>query len=403
MRVLHVTPYYLPARRYGGPIQTIHGLCTNLAKRGHEVHVFTTNVNGRSDSNVPIGTPVDLDGVRIWYFRSEFLRSFYFSPAMQRALFNRIKNYDLIHIHSIYTWPTGAATQMARRFRIPYIVSPRGMLVKGLIQREKRLLKTVWIQLIGRRCLENAAGIHMTTELEASEAEKFGFKLPQLFVVPNGVGDEILNHLNIKKISPAIENILKKTPFLLFLGRVDWKKGLDRLIPALAYVPGVHLVIAGNDDENYLPILEKLAGRYKVRDRIVMTGPVYGGEKIALLKGASLFVLPSYSENFGVAVLEAMAVGCPVVVTPQVGLADVVRKAGAGRVVDGDPKILGESLRDMLRKPLLLKEMGKSGEKVVLDQFRWDRVAQQMEEVYQKITAGRAGDFQKVKNLNNDR
>ena len=379
MKVLHVTPYYLPARRYGGPVQTVHGLCTNLAKRGHEIHVFTTNVNGRSDSRVPLGTPVDLEGVKIWYFRSNLMRFLYFSPSLGKALFDQVKSYDLIHVHSIYVWPTWIATRIAQRYKIPYLISPRGMLVKGLIQRKNRFLKTLWIKLIERHHLENASAIHMTSELEAREAKKFNFNLPRIFVVPNGVEEGISSHPILKKISPV--------PLLLYLGRIASKKGLDRLIPALAYVPEAQLVITGNDEENYSPYLEKLARAHQVRDRITFTGPLYGEEKIALLKGATVFVLPSYSENFGVSVLEAMAVGCPVVVTPEVGLAEIVKKSGAGRVVNGDAKTLGESLRDLLKDPVSLKKMGEAGRKVVLDQFRWDAIAKQMEDVYQDLLA----------------
>ena len=84
MRLLHVTPTYLPATRYGGPIQSVHGLCTALAARGHDVHVFTTNVDGRGDSAVPLARCVPTDGVGVWYFPSRWLRRLYWSPPMAR-------------------------------------------------------------------------------------------------------------------------------------------------------------------------------------------------------------------------------------------------------------------------------------------------------------------------------
>ena len=150
MRVLHVVPTYLPAVRYGGPIQSVHGLCAALAKRGHDVHVFTTNVDGSGDSAVPLGRPVDIDGVNVWYFASRRLRRVYWAPSMARALERDIGTFDLLHVHSVFLWPTWAASRAARAAGIPYVLSPRGMLVKDLIRAKSRFAKTAWMALIER-------------------------------------------------------------------------------------------------------------------------------------------------------------------------------------------------------------------------------------------------------------
>jgi len=178
---------------------------------------------------------------------------------------------------------------------------------------------------------------------------------------------------------------IKNKPFLLFLSRINWKKGLDRLIPAMSYITGTHLVIAGNDEEDYIPRLETMAIKQGVRDRITFTGPVYGDSKKALLRHATALVLPSYSENFGNAVLEAMAAGCPAVVTPEVGIADIVKEYAAGMVVPGDPEVLGRQLRDLLLQPERLKEMGRKGKKAVREHFTWDAVAGLMERSYRDM------------------
>ncbi|MEZ5582503.1 MAG: glycosyltransferase [Candidatus Competibacteraceae bacterium] len=141
MRLLHVVPTYLPATRYGGPIYSVHGLCKALAARGHEVHVFTTNVDGPGDSDVPLTKPVRRDGVSIWYFPSRQLRRLYWSPPMAKALRKLMPGFDLVHLHSIFLWPTWMAARCARHCNVPYILAPRGMLVKELIQR-----KSSWIQ-----------------------------------------------------------------------------------------------------------------------------------------------------------------------------------------------------------------------------------------------------------------
>src|SRR5262249_19722910 len=106
MRILHVVPSYFPATRYGGTIYSVHGVCAGLAARGHDVHGFTTSVDGDRDSQVPHGEPVTLDGVKVWYFRSSHLRRLYYAPDMRTALAKQISQFDAIHLHSVYLWPT---------------------------------------------------------------------------------------------------------------------------------------------------------------------------------------------------------------------------------------------------------------------------------------------------------
>src|SRR5438874_10292208 len=146
VRILHVVPTYLPATRYGGPIYAVHGLCRALAARGHEVDVVTTNVDGAGVSDVPLGRAVDVDGVRVTYFASPFSR-LYWSPSMRFDA----SRYDVVHLHSVYLWPTWAAARVARRAGVPYIISPRGMLVRELIARKSRLVKSAWLRMVERR------------------------------------------------------------------------------------------------------------------------------------------------------------------------------------------------------------------------------------------------------------
>src|SRR5215510_6489655 len=120
MRILHVAPTYLPAVRYGGPIFAVHGLCQALAARGHEVEVFTTNVDGPGESRVPVGVQIRLDAVRVRYFRSPTLRRIYWSPGLGRALRAEIHQFDAVHLHSVFLWPTWAAARAAKRSDVPY-------------------------------------------------------------------------------------------------------------------------------------------------------------------------------------------------------------------------------------------------------------------------------------------
>jgi glycosyltransferase involved in cell wall biosynthesis len=367
MNILHVVPTYFPARRYGGPIVAVHGLCKALAARGHNVHVFTTNVDGEETLDVPADRPVDVDGVQVHYFPSPF-RRLYWSPEMRRALAGDVARYDVVHIHAVYLWPGIAAARTAAKAGVPYVISPRGMLVRELIAQKSSVVKTLWLRLFERRGFAHAAAIHFTSQLEWDEANGI-LPLPAPAVVPNGI--DVIPR-------PAV---VREPRTLLFLGRVNWKKGLDRVIEALPSLPGVRFVVAGNDEEGLTPRLRDLASRLGVAERVEFAGPVYGAAKDELLARATLFVLMSTSENFGNAVLEALAMETPVVLSAGVGLADEVVRAGAGAIGVG-------SIGPLLDDPMRRDEMGRKGRALVESRFAWPRVAEEMEEVY--VRAGSA-------------
>jgi glycosyltransferase involved in cell wall biosynthesis len=383
MRILHVVPTYYPAVRYGGPIFAVHGLCRALAARGHELHVFTTNVDGPGTTATPVAKPVDLDGVQIRYFPCPLVRRLYWSPALGEALRHQIGNFDLVHLHSVFLWPTWAAARAARNIGIPYVLSPRGMLVKDLIARRSRLAKSAWMRLIEKANVEQAAALHLTSQLEGTELAYFGWRLPRLAVIPNAI-DEPLSPNG--KIAPDVEAIIGEQPLVLFLGRLSWKKGLDRLLQAFAHTQSGTLAVVGTDDENFAPQLVKLAADLQIADRVrILPRTVIGSEKERLFAAARLFVLPSYSENFGNTVLEAMRRGVPVVVTPEVGAAEIVLTSGAGLVVTGDPEPLSSAIRLLTGDLVLAHTMGEAGRRHAAAHFTWDQVAAQMENLYNSI------------------
>lgn len=375
MRILHVVPTYLPAVRYGGPIYSVHALCRALAARGHDIHVYTTNVDGPDVSNVSLTEAVVVDGVTVRYFPCGLGRRLFRSPEMGRALAVDMRTFDAVHLHSVFLWPTLAAARAARRANVPYVLAPRGMLVGDLIERKNRLLKTIWIWLFERANVENAAAIHVTSALEEAELAKLGLPARRVVVVANGIEPPDLLRPN-----PSAE--AAQNPYVLSLGRINWKKGLDRLIAAMAYVPNATLLIAGNDEESYQPQLETMVRDMNLTEQVSFLGPAHNENKWDLMRSAALFVLPSHSENFGIAALEAMACGCPVVVTPEVGLAGIIGGAGAGLVVDGDPKQLGTAIAALLADPGRRRLMGEAGKRLAAQDFSWARIAEQMETIY---------------------
>jgi glycosyltransferase involved in cell wall biosynthesis len=381
VRVLHVVPSYIPAWRYGGTIHAVHGQCKWLVRSGIDVHVYTTNVDGEGDSDVPLERPVDLDGVQVTYFPCRRMRRIYRSPRMAAALEGRVGEFDLLHLHSVFLWPTWAAARLAKRAGVPYIIAPEGMLVRELIRRKSRWAKTLWINLIERRSLSAAAAIHTTSPRELEEFMSFGFDAAEPFMIPHGIDVAELAPPSFKP--PAPPDGMRAR--ILFLGRISWEKGLDRLVPALRHLKEVELVLAGNDESGYSRQLEELARQEGLRDRLTFMGPVLGEEKWKLLRSAALVVLPSYSENFGMVALEAMAVGRPVVVTPEVGLSAMVAEADSGIVVAGEPDVLGPAIDTLLRDPDKLKRCGANGRRVIEERFTWESVAGRLYRKYEEI------------------
>jgi glycosyltransferase involved in cell wall biosynthesis len=388
VRILHVIPHYYPAVRYGGPIRSVHGLAAATGALGHEVHVYTTNVDGPGVSDVPTGAPVERDGVSVWYFPAGFGRKVFRSPAMDRMLDQAVRNFDIVHIHYVWVWPTVAAARAARRHRVPYVLSPRGMLVEDLIRRKSQIAKRTWLMLFDRRNVEAAAAVHVTAESEAAELRALGLKPRRIEVIPNGI--DMPGNTGIAAGAPAsATSQVGSAPYVLFLGRISWKKGLDRLISAIAVVEGVDLVIAGYDENNYQASAERLVAQAGLRARVRFIGPVDGDAKWALIRAASCLVLPSYNENFGMAVIEGMAAGCPVVVTEEVGLAGMVAKTGCGLVAYGGAAELAAALASVLSDGDRRRAMGEAGLRTVREHFGWPGIARAMEQLYVSCAGSR--------------
>lgn len=383
MKILHVTPTYLPAVRYGGPIFAVHGLCRALAARGHQVDVFTTTIDGPNDSDVPLEVAVNLESVQVHYFRSPVLRRLAWAPAMKGALRQEAAKVGVMHLHSVFLWPTHAAASEAQRARTPYVISPRGALVKELVKKRNQLLKSAWIALTERSNFEHAAAIHVTSRAEETELQRFGWNLPRIAVIPNGT-DEPVHPVGLP--ASDIQQITKQQPLVLFLGRLSWIKGLDRLLQAFALTRTGTLAIVGPDYENLLPHLSHLAGKLGVAERVhILPRSVAGLDKEHLFLAAQALVLPSYSENFGNTVLEALIRCVPVVVTREVGAADIVRQSGGGLVVEGEPKVLAEAIAALLENPARVCELGQAGRRHVAERYSWSSVAGRMEQLYDEV------------------
>ena len=186
--------------------------------------------------------------------------------------------------------------------------------------------------------------------------------------------------------------ITRDQPYALFLGRLTWKKGLDTLLHAFARTPSGSLVIAGTDDEGLSRSLRKLSAELGIAHRVrILARTVSGADKHHLYHSARVFALPSHSENFGNTVLEAMDAGLPVVLTPEVGAADVVKEARAGIVAAGEPGAFAAALDRFLADETFARNAGDAGQDYVRRNCSWGATAAAMEALYKNVLANAGG------------
>jgi len=402
MKILHIIPSYLPARLASGPIIPTHNLNKELVKKGFEVVVYTTNLDGAKILDVPLNQEVDIDGVKVFYFPISF-RSWQYSFALHRALAKNVKNFDLIHITSVFLSASTLGAYYAKKFKKPYIISPHGSLMLDPLSRHS-LKKKIYLNLIEKKNLKDAI-VHFLVDQEKDDYLKAGLPLKKAIIIPNGFSSEEFNirksnirtsdvptrTSDVQKFFRKKFNISSDKKIILFLARLHPIKGLDTLIPAFAEVikkePNVVLVLAGPDENNYKKEIELEIRNWKleINKDIVFTGMLVGEDKISALQESDIFVLPSYSECLPMAVVEAMYFGLPVVITKNVGISLRIEKAGAGLVIEKDEKQLAEAILKILNNPDLGKEMGKRGKKLVETEFSAEKVAERWIEEYNKI------------------
>ncbi|NKB28872.1 MAG: glycosyltransferase [Rhodobacteraceae bacterium] len=382
MNILLYMPNYLPATRYGGPIRSGHGLAKALVKAGHRVQVFTTDVDGPDRSDVPLDTPLDVDGVTVRYFATRPPHRLYFCPAMAKSVSAALADADVLHLNGCYLWPGPALARLARRAGVPYVTSPRGMLQRDLIAGKSALAKRLWIAGFERRLLATAGAIHATSEGEACGIRSLALDLRPVHVIGNGIDPPALP----LSASPIWKGVPQGRR-VAFLGRLDRMKGVDLVLQAAALVGGTQLRIAGPDP---IGLRAALTNAGLVGPGVQFVGPLDDAAKWAFLAGADVLVAPSLHESFGIAVAEALDVGTPVITTPGVGISPVVAELVASCVVDRTPDALAHALRGLLSDPARCRRIADRTPGRIAREFGWPRIAGKFTRVYRSIASDHA-------------
>ncbi len=374
MHLCHVVPSLQEAK--GGPSKSVRGLCSALARAGHRVDLLTT----APDAAIS-GSTEQHGSLCIRTFRREFPSGLYFSSGLRRAVAQ--SNANVIHHHALWLRTLHYANRAAARQRVPLIVSPRGMM-STWAWHHHHTRKQVARALIHPRAFERAAGWHATSNEEAEDVRQLGFNQP-VCVAPNGVDepaktDVIAGTRYWRQVCPEVAT----RPTALFYGRFHQKKRVVELIDLwLARAPAEWLLLLVGLPEEYTPEqLERYAQQQSAGGRV----RAYSGAGLPAPYGvASLFLLPSHNENFGLTVAEAMAHGVPVLVTDTTPWR-MLNERQIGWCVPWEQ--FGEALTRATARPSdELTKLGTAARAWTLQTYSWDRAAAQLTSFYATIVA----------------
>ena len=380
MNILHIAPYYAPAYAFGGVVSALEGLTQAQAQQGHSVTVLTTDALTRTERYTGvmqetragvqvIRIPNALYALRRWNLSSPF--------GLPRAL-NRLSP-DVIHLHEFRTVENFLALPTLKR--IPTVLSPHATL---RYDTGRGLVKQAWDRLISPRVAPAVRAIVALTAQEQHEIEQVWraivSKAPPIHIVPNGVDLEMFAHLPDGAAFRQTYGIPPGDTIILFMGRLHARKGVNVLVKAFqrAKLSNAWLVLAG-PDEGMEERLRTITG-----ERVILTGFISGEERLQAMSAADLFVLPAVGEGLSMAVLEALAAGLPVILSPGCNLPETEAR-GAGLIVPPEEIPLAEALTRLVNDPHRRETMSQRAQTWARETFSWPRIAAQMMEIYESV------------------
>jgi glycosyltransferase involved in cell wall biosynthesis len=381
MKILHVSPSYMPAHQFGGPIQSVHLLNKYLVRLGHEVDVVTTNA--KLDSNIYNAKRWhNIDNVRVKYFSFWGYIHYNFSFSILFYLLKNTKKYDIVHITAVWNFPVWAAYIACKIHKVPYVISPRGTIYKETINLKSAYLKKIYYRFIAKQCLANAAAIHYTSMDEQIKVGQYLKLNNSSFVIANGIElVEPQSNIDTGKNLPK--------PYFLFLGRLSKKKGIDLLIPAFSIFSkkfkNYSLLIVGPDEEEYKSQLETMVEKLNMNQKIIFKDMVLEDEKNYLYQNAAAFVLCSYSENFGMTVIEAIINNCPTIISNKVAIQEKLKDEESSLICNTDIDSVADAMIKMEDGRINKEKLSQNALKVLCENFDIKHIASNMAIEYRKI------------------
>lgn len=383
MKILMVIPYLASA--YGGTSQVVQSLANTLGQLNINVDVVTTNAEDSQTLSVPINQWISEHHYRVRYFSSWHRSDLVFSPSLIQWLVEHIQHYDIVHTHTLFAPIVTLTHAICRIHQRPYIMTPHGMLDSWALA-YKAWKKRVYYACFEKSALECAKSIQVLSLSETEQVNQLGHL--QTTFIPNGIHPQEFERL------PSVELFYQHFPelkgkiLILFLGRIDPKKGLDLLAPAFANVRttfhNIHLIVAGPDSINFTPTVQSYFADRNCLDAVTFTGMLSGSLKYAALAAANLYVSPSYSEGCSMSILEGMASGLPCIITTECNFPEAA-KHGVAHVVNPNPNAIETALMTCLHHPSEAKDMGERARQFIFENYSWDQIASKLKLEYSRI------------------
>jgi len=389
MKILQVINAYYPPYSSGGAAFVAHNISKALARKGHQVTVYTTNVLSRDKLFTFRRNSYLKNGVKVYYFSNTIYKPsihIYFSKELLDAIRKNIVEYDVIHLHEYRSYIGIITACYSKKFGVPYVLQAHGQLPEIGAWRE---LKRLFDIFFGYRLLRGASRVIALSRVEAKQYKHMGVPEEKIAIIPNGI--DLSEYANLPpKGSFKKFNVPEDRKIILYLGRIHKIKGIDFLIKAYAYLKNkmnfkdAVLVIAGPDD-GYLSEIKYLAQASGVSNSILFVGPLYGEDKLAAYVDSEVYVLPSRYETFPMTILEAYACGKPIVASRVGGLKDLVIDRETGLLFEpGNVAQLAKSIFNLLNSNDVAKEMGLKGKNFVRENFTIEKVMKRLEKVYEE-------------------
>ena len=346
MKILHVIPTLDP--RAGGPPLIATHLAAAQAVLGHDVHIMAYRSPEAGQARI-ISENRQHGFDRVTQHLLPYISLYEQITGDRAAIMSKdlIPRMDAVHIHGVWESQLYRTAEFARRFGKPYMILLNGMLFPWAMQRG-RWKKRITLLAGAQKMLAHGI-LQFGSKDEQLAAEKLGYTNPGV-IIPNGISPEEFADLPPPGTMRTLHPRLRDDPYVLFLGRLHEQKGIDLLLAAFQIImrthPTARLVIAGPDFGRSTEIQSRTLAA-GIQDRLLMIGPVFGQEKLAALRDATCFALPSRHEGFSLAVLESLACGTPVVISPECHFPEVA-DYGAGLIPPLEPAAIAAAIGRML-------------------------------------------------------
>ena len=369
---------------YGGPSKSIPYMCKHLNDFGIQTEILSITFD--IDERNSIVSKYKL----IWKrFSYSFFRKIRYSNELRNYLEKTLeKDKEIIlHVHNLWNYVPYVTYKMAKKYNVPLVVSIRGSLYKWSLQQGVVRKKIAWL-LFQKKVLQRASCIHVTAISEMKAVRNLGITTP-IAVVENGVQIDEFSQVKDSVISKNRLKLNPKFKYMLFLSRIHPKKGLHLLVNSWLKLIDVHpdwrlLVVGPCGDKKYLDQIISLLKNHDKEDRVIFTGMLYDQDRIDAFESSELFILPSYTENFGIVIAEALAAGIPVITTRETPW-QVIQEFSAGWYVEVNQLEIDKALKEALNlNENKLASMGSQGLKLI-EQYKWEGKAKKMMSIYNAI------------------